>query len=93
MQHQKTSSVRILFYGIMQFGAKIVITTIFWCIVILTWFHPFLESPGAIAAAAYTANLIKGACDSRVSQIGQPLLRKLSNIPYIVGNHPSQTDF
>ena len=29
----------------------------------------------------------------RVSQIGQPLLRKLSNIPYIVGNHPSQTDF
>ena len=28
-----------------------------------------------------------------VSQIRQPLLRKLSNIPYIVGNHPSQTDF
>ena len=32
-------------------------------------------------------------CHSRVSQIGLPLLRKLSNIPYIVGNHPSQTDF
>ena len=33
------------------------------------------------------------ALSSRVSQIGKIFVRKLSRIPYIVGNHPSQTDF
>ena len=34
-----------------------------------------------------------GHCNSRVSQLEDFFVRKLSSIPYIVGNHPSQTDF
>ena len=41
----------------------------------------------------YECKKAKADSSTRVSQITQPLLRKLSNIPYIVGNHPSQTDF